>query len=365
MRVINIVDDVRKVNFGIWSAAVITAPWLKSAHGVSSEIWFPAATAPDPLPDFYGATPVPLADTSGDGLKGMLLSRGLNPKEDVICTHGSWRYPTKWGHTLRKQGFVWVYVPQGMLEPWSMQQKALKKWLYFQLMERRMANQSSLIRAVATPEMANLKRHFRHVCLLTNGVPDKVFPVKSASAPYTVLFMARLHHKKGIVPLVQAWQASKLNKHPDWQLVIAGPDDGELANLNQLLPACPNARYVGSIYGAEKQQMLESAQYYILPTASEGFPTSIVESMQAGLVPLMSPGANFPEATAAGLGVELEQEVGSITKALNDISIWTQEQYLQRSAAVASFIQQNYTLDVVAPLQYKTWTELLLTNGKR
>lgn len=359
MRVINIVDDVRKVNFGIWSAAVITTPWLKENANVISEIWFPADTAPTPLPDFYGAEPVALTDTSALGLKRLIGERHLDPKNDIICTHGSWRYPTKWGHALRKLGYTWVYVPQGMLEPWSMSQKAAKKWLYFRLLEQRMVRKASLVRAVATPEMANLKKHFHNVELLTNGVPAKSFPSKEASAPHTVLFMARLHHKKGILPLVEAWKASALNQHKDWNLVIAGPDDGELSKLEPLLADISNATYIGSVYGADKEALLARAQYYALPTASEGFPTSIVEAMQAGLVPLMSPGANFPEATAAGLGVELEQDVNSIAAALNQIARWSQEDYLKRSDAVREFIATNYTLDAVAPVQLKVWKRLL------
>ena len=361
MRIIHIVDHVGKVNFGIWSAAVILTPWLLENHAVKSEIWFPADTLPDPIPDFYGAEPVALPNTQVNQALNTATERGLNSADTIIITHGTWRYPTLWGKVLKRAGYKWQYVPHGMLEPWSMQQKALKKKLYFNLIELPAARGADMVRAVGAPELANLKRHFPKAVLRPNGVPVKDYPTKNWHGKRHVLFMARLHHKKGVIPLIKAWLKSDLNRHDQWQLVIAGPDDGELSTLNTVLDQNPgtNIQYLGSVYGVEKIQWLERSHFYALPTVSEGFPTSVVEAMQAGLIPLTSKGANFPEAMDAGLMVELTQAENDIVSALNAIAQFSEQEYQTLSNRCKDFINQGYTLDVLGKTAFNDFQQLL------
>lgn len=361
MRIIHIVDHVGRVNYGIWSAAVILTPWLLENHIVKSEIWFPAETLPETMPDFYGAEPVPLANTKVNQALKTANERGLNVADTIIITHGTWRYPTLWGKVLKRAGYKWQYVPHGMLEPWSMQQKAFKKKLYFHLIELPAARAADMVRAVGAPELVNLRKYFPKAVLRPNGVPLQAYPEKDWHGKRHVLFMARLHHKKGIIPLMKAWLKSDLNRNDQWQLVIAGPDDGELGTLQELLAQNPetNIQYLGSVYGAQKQEWLLNSHFYALPTVSEGFPTSVVEAMQAGLVPLTSKGANFPEAMEAGLMVELTQEEKDIVSALHAIAQFSEQEYHALSTKCKAFINQGYTLDVLGQTAFQDFQKLL------
>ncbi len=370
MKIINIVDDIRPVNFGIWSASIITAQALKDEYQVDSQIWYPAVSAPEPLPHLYGAKGIALASTSVSELEGLIQSQQLSPVDTVICTHGSWRYPTKWGAAFRKLGFVWVYVPQGMLEPWSMAQKAFKKQIYFQLIEGRLAGRASMVRAVSTPEGNNLRKLFpATTTLLPNSVPGRITQTpRLQDVPVTtILFMARLHHKKGIIPLVEAWLASSLNKDRSWQLLIAGPDDGELPQLKGLLAAAgsdSNVKYIGAVYKEQKSAVLESAQFYILPTMSEGFPTSVVEAMQHGLIPIMSDGANFPEAFEAGIGIKITQSVNDIVTGLEQAKSLSSAERSTLSMKSEAFIQDGYVVERQVKVQNEVFSELLRKNVK-
>ena len=50
MHIINLIDNLGRVNFGIWNAAVATAPMLQSDFGCSSHAWFPALDEEPELP---------------------------------------------------------------------------------------------------------------------------------------------------------------------------------------------------------------------------------------------------------------------------------------------------------------------------
>ena len=250
-----------------------------------------------------------------------------------------------------------------MLEPWSMQQKRFKKWLYFSLLERRLLAKADVIRAVGTPEFNNLQKMLSaKVELIPNGIPslDQPFSEKPAS-PRHFLFMARLHHKKGLLPMVRAWLNSSLANNSLYQLTIAGPDDGELTALKGLLTSSgvTNIQYVGAVYGAEKEVLLQRSHFYLLPSFSEGFPTSLLEAMQYGLIPLMTSGCNFPEALEAELAIAITPEEASILKGLNQAAELSSADLNNWGQKAAAFVNQHYNLSHIAELQYKLYKSLL------
>ena len=363
MRIVNLVDNVRPVNAGIWQAAVSTAPELCRTHGITSEVWFPAGEHYQ-AGQFPDATPVPLPALHPRAAVPLARQRGLTPADTLVVTHGMWQYPTRWGNALRRAGFAWVHVPHGMLEPWALRQKWLKKWLYFYGLERRRVGRAQLVRAVGGPEHDRLRRHFERVALMANGVPRHDTDLRKP-ARRTVLFMARLHHKKGVVPLVQAWRSSTLATRADYQLVIAGPDDGEAAALRAALPpgAGANVRCVGALYGAEKEQQLRESHFFVLPSHSEGFPTTVPEVMQWGLIPLISEGCNFPEAFAAGLALRAEPDVPSIRAALEQLPRMDEPTRQARAERCRALVWDHYTLETLAARQAELCRRLL-ANGQ-
>jgi glycosyltransferase involved in cell wall biosynthesis len=360
MVIINLVDNISPVNTGIWKAAVSTTSSLKRQFNYSSEIWYPAASPEEEenlQQNLRDCSPFPLSSTRNSHLEQIIQQRKLTPENTVFVSHGCWQYPTLWGAKAVQLGFTWIYVPHGMLEPWPMQTKKWKKLPYFHLIEKRKALQADVVRAVGTPELHNLLPHFPQSQLIPNGVPYREMPVKDFHPPYTVLFMGRLHHKKGIVELVQAWKQSKLFNHPDYRLKIAGPDDGELPAL--LPEITGNMEYLGPVYGKEKDKLLKESHFFTLPSHSEGFPTAVLEGMQYGLIPLISEGCNFPEAFEKGLGIKVSPVIPDVVKGLNQLLPYSPEAMLSQSSKGAKFVNEHYSLDNIAQLQGELAIRLL------
>ena len=111
-----------------------------------------------------------------------------------------------------------------------------------------------------------------------------------------ILFLGRLHQIKGIHHLIEAF--ALLSKEIlDAALVIAGPDEGELANLQALthrLQLQERVHFVGPLYGRNKLAALVDADVLAYPAAYEifglvpfeailcGTPVIVTESSGAG-----------------------------------------------------------------------------------
>jgi glycosyltransferase involved in cell wall biosynthesis len=369
MRLINLVDRLDRVNFGIWNAAISTAKELRDQHGMISEIWYPEQTREADEADLNGAIPRGLDDLGTDGFTRAVAAAGLNPEEDLIISHGCWQYPSRWGRRLGKMGFAWVAVPHGMLESWSVSQKRLRKAVYYRLFERPALKQADRIRAVGKPEYVRLREQFAdRTVWIPNGVRSLPGVEQKDFDPSrrVFLFMARLHHKKGIMALLEAWKSSTLATDPGCQLKIAGPDDGELAAVKAFLgkhDRIRNITYLGPIYGKEKERLLQDSQFYVLPSHSEGFPTSVLEAMQHGLVPIISPGCNFPDVFEHALGFRVEPEPETIRIGLERAAGLDAPEYNELSLGGRQFIENQYTYGMIAGQQAELYRSIMSNKG--
>jgi glycosyltransferase involved in cell wall biosynthesis len=359
MKIINIVDNLDQVNMGIWKAAISTADILKRSYGHESFLISPPSPERS-REDLHGLIHIPVNDLRSGKVKEIISEWKLDPSECIIATHGSWQYPSRWGYEFQRQGFKWVYTPHGMLEAEDRNRKWWKKILYFHLFEKRFIRKAALVRAVSSPESYNLRKYFNQVDLIPNGIN-----IESASdrpKENIILFMARIHKKKGIIELINAWLKSKISKG-DYHLMIAGPDHGALAEVERLIEKHGkknNISYAGPVYGSDKAEALRKAKFYILPSYSEGFPTSVLEAMQAGCVPLITEGCNFPEALANHAAIKIEPDVKSIKDALDRIMHMQDDEISLLSQKAIRFVSENYSMEKIAGRQAAVFGELLL-----
>lgn len=354
-RIINLIDSVDAINIGIWSSVIVNSSLLPTAS-VRSELYFPEARFEDKT-----VNAIQLSETSIKKLHEVIRNENLNADTDLIITHGLWHYPSRWGYNLKKMGFKWIYVPHGMLEPWPLQQKWLKKKVYFNLIERRLAKHADLIRAVSKPEAKNLARLFpgKRIEFIPNGVKvDKNLPpidISSRQDCTRYLFLSRLHHKKNILALCEAWVASSLNNKPDFEFIIAGPDQGELEKLQTIIASSGNIKYLGGVFGPEKEALFQRCIFYILPSFSEGLPSALLEAMANGLIPIITEGCNFPDVFENDLGVKVTTDKNSIKEALEQSSSWTNDTIQDKSQRGRALIVDQYSLEAVTEKQMEIY----------
>lgn len=342
LKIVHIVDSLARTNFGIYNAALFTSEYMRKKHFHQTQLWVTTVEdgSIDQIP-FSVSIKYLGESVSDDHL--LILLKGISPQDIIFVSHGCWRLPTRLGMRLHKLGFRWIYAPHGMLEPWSMQQKKWKKQIYFNLFEKRLAQKADAIRAVSYAEQKNLEVMFKkQVMLIENGIQIPDFFEKT-DPTVGFLFMARLHYKKGVLPLARAW-AKTMQGEKYFKLIIAGPDEGELRKIQPYLST--NLIYAGPVYGKQKEDLLKQSHYFVLPSFSEGFPTSVVEAMGYGLIPVISKACNFPQVFDESLGYEVIPEEQSISDVLSEIKNKSFDKEL--SAKNRLYIQQNNSEPVLA-----------------
>ena len=124
----------------------------------------------------------------------------------------------------------------------------------------------------------------------------------------TLLFLGRVHPKKGLDMLLPAWAAVQ-HKFPNWRLRIVGPDNrGYLDEMKLLAKSLGMERFefTGPLTGAEKTHAYDEADLFVLPTYSENFGMTVAESLAAGTPAIVSKGAPWEglEANSAGWWID-------------------------------------------------------------
>lgn len=156
------------------------------------------------------------------------------------------------------------------------------------------------------------------------------------------LFMGRLHERKGVRVLIDAFKAANI---PNTRLVLAGPDEGMLEQVRPLL----DERIVvtGYLDGEERLAAFAAADVFALPAIGEGLPMVALEAMACGLPVILSPGCNLPEAAEAGAGLEVEPALEPLAAALKQM-LTEPAQRQKMGAAARTLIESRFTWGAVA-----------------
>lgn len=351
IQVVHIISNLSQINFGIWNAALFPGKWLAENTGIRTRVWVCEHNAGEA--HIQIDYPITYLD-QGTPLKQILKENSFAQNNTIFVSHGCWLTPTRIGYQLRKLDYAWLYVPHGMLEPWSMNQGKVKKSVYYFLYEGRFNRAASRVRAVSEKEQKNLAVKLRRsVDQIENGIQIVPYP-KKKTEKLIFLFMARLHFKKGILPLVKAWKGV-MGRDPRKKLIIAGPDEGELKNIQPFLGK--NVKYAGPVYGEDKSDLLKNAHYYLLPSYSEGFPTSVLEAMGYGLIPLISKGCNFNAVFDQRLGHQVEPDTDSIAKVLRKLKAVKFDAAL--SLRNHEFIMKNFSEECIGRKLFTLYMEMI------
>jgi glycosyltransferase involved in cell wall biosynthesis len=175
-----------------------------------------------------------------------------------------------------------------------------------------------------------------------------------------MLFLARIHPIKGLEPLVSAW-AKVAGEHPDWALVIAGPDEtGLKAKLEQIARGTGERTvFTGAVYGETKDALLAAAEVFTMPSYSEGFSNSILEALACGLPALISPQCNFPKVASAQAGWLVQPQEPAIETAMREMLGMSQAQLQTVGERGRTLVRQEYDWSAIAAMMKQVYQWLL------
>ena len=172
-----------------------------------------------------------------------------------------------------------------------MNQKKLKKKIGWFIYQKKMLNSIDLIHATSEIEAKNiLNRSIKsNIRIIGHGIDiKKNFSLKLKNHKIKkIIFFSRIHNKKGIIELIDAW--SKIRDKKEWILEIYGPVSDK-SYYDKIKKNIKDLNLEKSIFCLEpifssydKEKIFKSADGLILPSKSENFGISIGESLSYGL----------------------------------------------------------------------------------
>lgn len=239
-------------------------------------------------------------------------------KPDIVHINGIWS-PQNWGFQkeAQKLGIKVVLSPHGMLEPWIMDNNPLKKKLGMLIYQKKAIQKADILHATAQMETESIKflGFTNPIVIIPNGIDlNDVKSVKTRYGTKKMVFLSRIHPKKGIEILLDAWRNSKTD---DWTLEIAGNGDENYINqLNESAADLKNVYFVGAKYNETKWDFLRSADVMILPTYSENFGIVVAEALAIGVPVITTKGTPWKDLETNKCGWWIDLSSDNLTKTI-------------------------------------------------
>lgn len=295
-------------------------------------------------------------------------------KYDAIHVHAVFSYTSTVAMAIaRLKGVPYITTPHGMLCSWSLQQGGQKKQTYFNIIERANLNGARSIQVTCQQERDE-------VAILNLKSPTFVLPLALTDTPVQipdaakrlresldcdrdepiVLFLSRLHYKKGLEYLIPALGRLKERR---FTFVLAGNGtpayEAEIQALLANAGIAQRTRMVGFVEGERKDLLIQGANLFALTSHSENFGISVLEALAVGTPVLVTPGVGLaPIIGDKGLGfvadLDIESIAGAIERVLTD---------LDRAKAIGErarkFTLEHYTWEPIAAELIRVYGDLL------
>lgn len=292
--------------------------------------------------------PLPMSEISE--FRKEWISILAEEQPDVVHVNGIWMLHT-WivQREALRLGVCTCITTHGMLEPWIVGRHRLKKMVALLLFQRRALREAEALVATAESEKDNILKlgYNPNVCVIANGIDvDGVNMKTSWKRTYRVLFLSRVHVKKGIEMLIEA--VAKLgNELKTYEVVVAGEGEaGYVETLKDKVAAAgmgDMVRFVGGVYGEDKWSLLRSADVLVLPTFSENFGIVVAEALACGTPVVTTKGAPWGDLEAWGCGWWIERDVDSLVAAMKDFLALTGDELERMGRMGRRLVEAKYS----------------------
>ena len=303
-------------------AAMLRLYEILGASGL--DIVIVAADAPDPMPKEIRTVLYKRLGPRSFAFSPNLLTILNRERPNIVHLHGLWTFASVAAHLWKyRTGNPLIVSPHGMVDKWALRHRALKKKIAAAIYEWNTLKCASCIHALSDGEAHSLMNlgYRGRIVKIPNGVDLGANISHINPNPNTLLYLGRLHPKKGIMEVIKAW--ALVGKTIGWQFVIAGWDDGvhekRLREAVQQLNLDSEVKFVGPVFGQAKDELFARAGAVILASYSEGLPMTVLEAWAAGKPVFMTEDCNLSEAFRAGAAFKITTDPKNIADVLYDV----------------------------------------------
>ena len=359
---------------------------------------------------------------------------GEAAKADVVHNHGLWMWPNAYAReAAAAAGKPLIISPRGMLEAWSLGRSKLRKAVAWQLFEKKNLQSAAMFHATAESEAESIRQVILPlleggkvrkcecevpIVVAPNGVDlpnparrpgrevlEERFPAMKDRR--WVVFMSRLHPKKGLDVFLRAWARqnvehgalsmergegeSRRGERPKDQepersrtadspkangavlsrgqtkespvLILAGSDligyRKDVEKMVRELGVQDSVVITGEVQGEMKDALLAKADVFVLPSYSENFGIVVAEAMAWGRPVIASTGTPWKGVADVGAGWWVAPEEDTLAKALAEALGHGREELDVMGAKGRALVEERYTWVAPAERLVSAYSELI------
>ena len=301
----------------------------------------------------------------------------LHEKSNLLHMEGLWRCPHLWMADWKKQypNRPIICSPHGMLDPYIIQSQGKFKRIISNLFFQKGLEAVDCYHALCQKELEDIRAYGlkQPVAIIPNGInmPDTAKKFERKDNKKHLLYLGRLHRKKGVDMLLKAMAQIKEEK-PDllgnWHVDLVGWDHEncrtELERIVHEGHLESRVTFYGGLFGDDKLRMYATSDAYILPSHGEGLPMTILEAWSWKLPVIMTPKCNIPEGFEVNAAIRIEDTVESVKQGLMKLLSMNIEQRKKMGINGYQLVKEKFTWDASANKMIQLYTWLLGNTAK-
>ena len=285
---------------------------------------------------------------------------------DLVHIQGMWHPGLhKVVSVCRKAGVPYVISPRGMLDPWALTVKPLRKRIARILYQDRDLHGAAALHATAEAEAEHIRAAgFKNRIIISpNGVdvPERMERMdEKADGQKTALFLSRLHPGKGLINLAEVW--AKVRPQ-GWVMRVVGPDSyghkAEVVAKLRTLGIEGDWQFRDMVDDDEKWREYAAADLLVHPSVSENFGITIAEGLAAGLPVICTKGTPWSDIAERNCGWWIDVGVEPLGKALSEATALDVATRREMGARGRKLVEEKYTWDAAAKKMIEGYRDIV------
>lgn len=295
-------------------------------------------------------------------------------RPDSIQLHGIWQYISiAVARASRTLGCPYVVNAHGMLDPWAVRNSSWKKRIAAWLYERKNLAGAACLRALCRSEADSIRAFGlrNSICVVPNAIDVPLESDAQAWGPSPfprdrriLLYLGRIHPKKGLIHLLDAWAEVQNTLPPGvdpWCLAIAGWEQGtheqRLRRQAADLGISGSVAFLGPQFDKRKAACYRHCDAFVLPSFSEGLPMVVLEAWAHGKPVLMTPQCNLPQGFTNRAAIRIETGAASIAEGIRQLFALAPAQREEIGQRGLALVKEEFSWPRVAEkmLAVQTW----------
>ena len=277
-------------------------------------------------------------------------------KPDMVHVNCCWMPACAFVQKIARKHYLKVVLtPHGMLEPWIIKRHYWTRKLPALLLYQKSAiKNADCLQATAESEKQNLLTlgYNSNIKVVKLGIDAESIAVKTSwKKSKQMLFLSRVHIKKGINYLIEAADILRDELH-GYKIIVAGEGDADyVASLKQQImdKGLQNiVQLIGGVYGDKKWELFQTSDFFVLPTHSENFGLAIAESLASGTPVITTVGTPWNDLNSSNSGAWIEIGTQPLVDALRRFLSLSDEELEIMGKNGRKLIETKYSAKVMA-----------------